>query len=223
MLRPSKGNMYDFVSHTWNPIKGKCIHDCSYCYMKLFPLGSIRIETKELQENLGENNFIFVGSSTDMWASDVRSEWIELVLAKCRNFDGNTYLFQTKNPSRFWKFDGKFPRKTVLGITLETNRDIDISVSKAPSPQSRVSWMEEKWMDRKMVTIEPILDFDLDPFIAMIKRVNPEWVNIGADSKNHNLPEPSREKVELLITELKKFTEVRRKSNLERLTKEMKK
>ena len=26
--------MYEFVTHTWNPIKGKCYHDCSYCYMK---------------------------------------------------------------------------------------------------------------------------------------------------------------------------------------------
>jgi DNA repair photolyase len=33
-LNPSKGNMYPFVTHTWNPIRGKCPHDCSYCYMK---------------------------------------------------------------------------------------------------------------------------------------------------------------------------------------------
>lgn len=26
--------MYDFVTHTWNTIKGECPHDCSYCYMK---------------------------------------------------------------------------------------------------------------------------------------------------------------------------------------------
>ena len=36
MLRESKGNMYDFITHTWNPIKGKCLHNCSYCYMKRF-------------------------------------------------------------------------------------------------------------------------------------------------------------------------------------------
>ena len=33
-LNLSKGDMYKFVNYTWNPIKGKCLHDCSYCYMK---------------------------------------------------------------------------------------------------------------------------------------------------------------------------------------------
>lgn len=26
-LNISKGNMYEFVTHTWNIIKGKCYHD----------------------------------------------------------------------------------------------------------------------------------------------------------------------------------------------------
>jgi DNA repair photolyase len=33
-LNRAKGNMFDFISHTWNPIKGACFHDCEYCYMK---------------------------------------------------------------------------------------------------------------------------------------------------------------------------------------------
>ena len=36
-LNLSNGNMYKFVNYTWNPIKGKCLHDCSYCYMKTMP------------------------------------------------------------------------------------------------------------------------------------------------------------------------------------------
>ncbi len=44
-----------------------------------------------------------------------------------------------------------------------------------------------------MVTIEPIMDFDLEPFVEMIKNTKPKFVNIGADSKGHNLPEPSSE------------------------------
>ena len=28
------GNMYQFVTHTWNTIKGECPHGCPYCYMK---------------------------------------------------------------------------------------------------------------------------------------------------------------------------------------------
>jgi len=29
-LNESKGNMYEFVTHTWNAIKGECKHDCTY-------------------------------------------------------------------------------------------------------------------------------------------------------------------------------------------------
>lgn len=44
-------------------------------------------------------------------------------------------------------------------------------------------------------------------------------VTIGADSKGSNLPEPSKEKIEALIKELRKFTQVKLKQNLNRLIK----
>ena len=53
----------------------------------------------------------------------------------------------------------------------------------------------------------------------MIKYCNPKQVNIGADSGNNNLPEPSKEKVLALIDELQKFTTIHNKSNLKRLLK----
>ena len=31
-LNKTKGDMYDFITHTWNPIRGRCLHDCSYCH-----------------------------------------------------------------------------------------------------------------------------------------------------------------------------------------------
>ena len=72
--------MYPFVSHTWNVIRGKCPHECIYCYMKKFKVGELRFEEKELKTNLGKGNFIFVGSSIDMWAEQIPDEWIEKVL-----------------------------------------------------------------------------------------------------------------------------------------------
>jgi len=33
-LRKTEGNMYEFATHLWNPVKGKCGYDCSYCYVK---------------------------------------------------------------------------------------------------------------------------------------------------------------------------------------------
>jgi hypothetical protein len=68
-----------------------------------------------------------------------------------------------------------------------------------------------------MISIEPILDFDLDEFLPGIKNVSPKFVSIGADSKGHNLPEPPAGKVKELIQELQKFTEVKVKDNLKRI------
>lgn len=101
-LTKSWGNMYPFVTHTWNAIKGICFHDCPYCYMKKFDgLFPVRIDPKELKVNLGNGNFIFVGSGTDAWAFDIPSDWITCFLDYCNLFNNN-YLFQSKDPSRFW-------------------------------------------------------------------------------------------------------------------------
>jgi len=220
-LRKQSGNMYTFLDATWNPIKGICQFQCSYCYMKSFKLKPIRLVEKELKTNLGEGNFIFVGSSTDMWAEDVPDEWIEKVLEKCGNYEGNRYLFQSKNPLRFTDYVDKFPSDTVLGTTIESNRVYPIS--QAPIPIMRKIWIEYlgKTMDT-MVTIEPILQFDHAILVSWIKGIKPTWVNIGADSKGHNLPEPTLKEVQELIAELREFTKVRLKSNLKRLTEETK-
>ena len=78
-----------------------CEHSCLYCFMKRNrPLPPLRLEEKELKVNLGEGNFIFVGSSTDEWAANVPSELIEQVLDYCNGFD-NWYLFLVKTSARF--------------------------------------------------------------------------------------------------------------------------
>jgi len=209
-LNKQTGNMYPFVTHTWNPIRGRCPHDCIYCYMKGRPVGELRFEEKELKTNLGEGRFIFVGSSTDMFAEEISNLWIIKVLNHCNLFD-NTYLFQTKNPKKL--IDNFFPRNSIFGTTIETNRQLNISA--APSIKEREEWIGK--LPRIMVSIEPVLDFDLGEMINLIEGLHPEFVSIGADSKGHNLPEPSTLKLHALIDELKVFTEVKVKRNLNRL------
>lgn len=67
------------------------------------------------------------------------------------------------------------------------------------------------------VSIEPIMDFDLEEFACGISAVRPKFVSVGADSKRHNLPEPSPQKIGKLLQILERFTEVRIKNNLWRL------
>jgi len=217
-MNKQKGNMYPFVTHTWNPIRGKCPHDCVYCYMKVYPQSELHFAEKEMQTNLGQGNFIFVGSSTDMWADVVPDEWIDKVLKHCRdNYAYNQYLFQSKNPRRFATHI--FPDGKLLGTTIETNRDYGISL--APMPSIRYQFMK-RTTARKMVSIEPIIDFDLVTLVDWIRQIAPDFVSIGADSKGHNLPEPLPEKVNALIEELSKFTAVKLKDNLKRLRQKIK-
>lgn len=215
-LNKQKGNMYPFVTHTLNFIKGKCPHDCSYCYMKIYHQPELHLDVREFKTNLGHHNFIFVGSSCDMWAEAIPNEWIAWALKHCRDNDAyNKYLFQTKNPARFEKWLGMFPDDIILGTTIETNR-IYHHISQAPNSLNRKKAMVELPL-LKMVSIEPIIDFDLDDMVRWIKDIAPEFVSIGADSKGHKLPEPPAEKVQRLVEELQGFTTVKIKGNLKRL------
>jgi len=220
MLRESKGNMYDWVTHTWNPIKGKCPHNCSYCYMKRWgEQKPLHLDERELKTNLGSGNFIFVGSSTDMFADKtidvVDCHCIESVLKKMSEHN-NSYLLQTKNPKGLYWFKDYLPEKTVVCTTIETNRWYPEVMNECPSTQMRAYWIA-KIGKPCYVTIEPIMDFDLKEMVEVIKSCKPIQVNIGSDSGNNNLPEPSKEKLLALVEELKKFTVIAKKSNLERL------
>jgi len=115
-----------------------------------------------------------------------------------------TYYFQTKNPAHFRQFLGEFPENVVLLVTLETNRDtLGQSVSKAPLLSTR--WRDFYDLDypRKAVTIEPVLDFDLDVFAGMMTQLQDqgslEYVWFGHDSKNCGLPEPSADKSQRFV------------------------
>src|SRR5574343_145076 len=219
MLRESKGNMYSWVTHTWNPVKGECSHGCTYCYMKRWgKQNPVRLDEKELNTDLGSGNFIFVGSSCDLFAEDIPYGWIKRTLDHCRSF-GNTYLFQTKNVIRLWDFHPFLPERSKVCTTIETNRHYPDIMGKSPKPEERSGYLARFQGIRGYITVEPIMDFDIDPLLYFLSFPKPVQVNIGADSGNNHLPEPSKEKLLELIEELKKFTVVDQKRNLQRLLK----
>ena len=151
-----------------------------------------------------------------MWAGKVPTEWIDQVLASCEKAPNNTYLFQTKDTSRFHDFAYVMPLKAIFGTTIETNRHYNIN--KAPVPEFRIAFLASYYEPGEFfISIEPILDFDLKVILDWLKYVEPKFVSIGADSKGYNLPEPPGDKIKELISELEKFTEVKIKNNLNRL------
>jgi len=208
--------MYPWTTHTWNPIKGKCPHECVYCYMNRFPQDPLRLDEKCLKDNLGKGNTIFVGSSTDMFAEGISAEWIEAILLYCRKYPINTYLFQSKNTLNMARYRPFFPPNVIIGTTAETDSPTP-TISKAPDPAERLNWLSFFTKTQRFVSIEPIMDFELIWFVRSLQLADPSFVSIGADSKNHSLPEPPAGKIRELIQELQKFTEVKIKANLGRL------
>ena len=223
MLNPRKGDMYKFVGYTWNPIKGKCLHDCSYCYMKQINPNANppRLAEYELNTDLGCGRSIFIGSSTDMFAEDIPSEWIARVLDYCHKNSNmllpNAYLLQSKNPKRFLEFiNHPIMERVVFCTTIETNRFYPEIMNNAPRIEERVEAMEKiaRLGRPTMVTAEPLMQFDHEEMVSFIKRCNPKLVNIGKESKGRvKLPEPTQEEVQQLIAELKSFTNVNVKDN----------
>lgn len=215
-LNVSKGNMYEFISHTFNIIKGACPHNCKYCYMKRFgKQRPVRLDEKEFRTDLGSGNFIFVGSSCDMFADEIPVEWIIRTLEHCSKFD-NRYLFQSKNPNGMVGF---LSGGSIACTTIETNRWMPRVMRNSPTPDARVDGMQILHATgiETFVTIEPIMDFDIDEMVKLIWSCRPKQVNIGADSCGHKLLEPSYDKVMVLVGELEQFTKIHQKRNLNRL------
>ena len=231
MLKRSSGNMYEFITHTWNPIIGKCPHDCKYCYV-IYKYGQMKNETLRLDRNslnddFGTGKFIFVGSGVDLFANNIPEEWINRVLNKCADGNNdlfgstNRFLFQTKNPSRMLQFiDHPIFQSSVICTTIESNRYYPSIMNHAPHVEERALAMNEI-ANREIetyLTIEPIMDFDLDELVNLIKLCHPEQINIGANTiKNKRLPEPSKEKILQLVDNIGSDYKLELKSNLERL------
>lgn len=234
-LNKPSGNMYKWA-FTWSPIGGKCPHACTFCYVegKISPwlqrmgndkyLGEPRLIEEEFNTKLvvPDGYIIFVESCGDLFAYGIPDSWIQKVLNYISKFPQTTFLLQTKNPERF--FDFNIPQNCILGTTIETNRDYHMT--KAPSPKERyhVFFMLSNMRDfegnkiyRLMVSVEPVMDFDLDKLLFWIQEIDPEFVSIGADSGQNKLLEPPSEKLKEFIECLQKTTELRLKKNLKRL------
>lgn len=115
------------------------------------------------------------------------------------------WFVQSKDPKCLGKYLELLPENTYLLTTLETNRDEGYdNISRAPKPSVRYNdFLGLKW-EKKMVTVEPILDFDLPIFSKWIENIKPKAVFIGYNSrpKAVTLPEPEKKKTWQLIHHL---------------------
>jgi len=215
-----KNNMYELSVKQWNPFVG-CEHDCIYCkssfqrQLKRWAKGqgdcpecanfephyrhSPRLEQKLPKTKYMQ--FIFTCSSGDIVFCS--TEYLERIITRIRSEPDRTFLVQSKDPSTFNRVI--FLKNVILGTTLETNKDkLCEGTSKAPKPSQRYKDFVKVDHLLKMVTIEPVIDFDLDVMTDWIENINPCMVWLGYDSGKNKLPEPELEKVKNLHWELAK-------------------
>lgn len=221
--------MYPWA-YTWNPLAGECPHHCNGCYVggKIAPwmkrmgnvkyYGEPRLVESELKTPLviPEGYVIFVQSCGDLFANAIPSAFIQRILDHIEKYPQTPTLLQSRNPRRFSEFD--IPKNCILGTTLETTTDY--ADTKAPTPKQRWNAMITIVDYDTMISIEPIRDFDLFLMVSWLKILKPKFVSIGADSGySHKIyPEPPPEKIQQLINIISKFTEVRLKDNLSRIS-----
>ena len=185
------------------------------------------LDERELKGTCPAKLFIFIGSNTDVFAAEMPSAWINKVLDFCVDVTSNQkddektrFLLQTKNPARVLEFINHPLLKNgqaVVCTTLETNRHYPDIMNNAPLIKDRAKAMAAiaDYGVKTYVTIEPIMDFDSDEFIGLLKMCKPEQVNIGAESQHFvQIPQPSEDKLTSLILQLLCFTKVTVKKNL---------
>ncbi len=203
---------------TWNPITG-CLYNCVYCWARNYAkkLAAMGIEPYKthgfkpvfaewrLKQKFPKGSFVFVSDMGEMWGDWVPNEWIIKVMNVLIAKPKTSYLFLTKNPTRYGEFLNMFTDNMALGATIETNRTNKLSG--APPYETRYNAMKNLNWKHKIIVIEPILDFDQE-FVDWIKSINPELVYVGYDNYNNKLPEPPLYKTQSLIDELKQTIRV---------------
>ena len=202
-----KKNMYWLSKKQWNPFVG-CKHICIYCtssfqrqlkrYSKKTCKACYNFTPHTHKQKLNQMlphtpylKFIFTCANGDI--RYCRKQYFLKIIDIIRQNPDKNFLIQTKDPKKAFFFrDGKqvkFPNNVILGITLETNRDKlytnNFLVSKAPKPFKRYQDFLKVKHPIKMVTIEPVIDFDIDIMIQWIDQINPSMVWLGYDSGNH--------------------------------------
>jgi DNA repair photolyase len=215
--KKKNGKMFNIVTATWNPISG-CLYNCSYCWARELALTKLKnskrytegfkpsLNEREINIKFTKGDIIFVSDMGDMFGDFVPDTWIKQVLDHVRQFPEADFLFMTKNPERYLKLLPYIPETAILGATIETTVDEIVQsdrISNAPLPTSRYEAMKALDWNRKMISIEPILDFDLDTFSKWIEDINPFIVYVGYDNYCFKLREPTLKKTNELIDKIK--------------------
>ena len=184
----------------------------------------------QLTKTFKPSDTVFVVSMGDLFGSWVPDEWIGRVLTATKRSPGTTFFFETKNPVRYYGFLEQLPKTAIISTTIETNRQslLDgLEGYKAPPVEERRRALRDIGWPRKHVSVEPIMDFDLDVMASWVveiltdrdtgKLLDRPIASVGYDTCWCRLPEPTLAKTNQLIKTLEgKGVRVERKKLRER-------
>jgi hypothetical protein len=207
-------------TETWNPFQG-CRFDCSYCRPSFQRQAKrqkgkcsrcrefaphVHYERIDIQ-SIPNSPTVFVCGNSDVAFCEPNAVegMLDMIKDGRRSHPETTYYLQSKKPDCFISRLPNLPRQVVLVTTLETNRDEGYdAISKAPPPSERYRQFLALDYPRKVVTVEPVMDFDLDIFSEWLIALRPEYVWLGLNSrpKEVQLPEPTEAKLRLLVVRL---------------------
>lgn len=231
----SGSNMYE-EARTWNPFKG-CDFDCVYCRP------SFQKQAKRQMHLCGQcysyvphchpsrlgripsAKIVFVAGNGDLafCPPAFLNQILDSIERHNRRCPHKTYYLQSKAPACLEPVLHRLPQNVILVTTLETNRDEGYHlIARAPVPSERYLQFLNLVHPRKVVTIEPVMDFDLEVFASWIIKVEPEYVWLGLNSRpgQVQLPEPPAWKLRALVQTLSqagvqvRFKEMRGVDNL---------
>ena len=197
MLNKQGPGKIDYCDFTYNPISGRCRHNCPYCYMRGFwkrypAMAELQIKEKHLQSNFPKKPaVIFTGSSTDMFGDWVPEEWIRRVLDKVRENPRHTFLFLTKNPERYAEFNLQGLKNCWFGTTVD-------GTDRTARNRDKLAWATNGYCRiNRFISFEPLF-FQVEPDLFGLR-----WIVICADSRK-GAKKPPREWADDLINEARK-------------------
>lgn len=177
-----KGIDYLRKGYTWSPFTG-CLNGCIYCwaaktYNRFHLDFTPRFHPEKLHEPLRVKKPALIGVtfSGDMWGAWVPADEIQQVLKVCREASWHRFLFLTKNPARYAKFE--IPENCWCGTS--TTGTI------AETVRVQTLFRNEAIQGRRFVSLEPytggIFYMNFEPL---------DWLIVGGlTGKGAKKPEP---------------------------------
>jgi len=216
-------NMYK-DTEVWPVFKG-CRFNCTYC-IPSFQRQSKRwganncdkcynYEPHIHEERLNKipsSEIVFVAGSSDLFFCSTKDLKRIIEKIKAHNpIKEKTFYFQSKVPSTFERIKEDLPKNSVILTTVETNKHLFSDgtsygdYSKAQTPAERLKDFIRLDYERKVITVEPIMEFNRSFAFQLSKVPNLEYIWVGYNTRPDevSLPEPSKKELSRFLKQCK--------------------